>query len=286
MVQILARFFKRLTVFIPGIIIAYISYKYTLPFFDKRVPDSIAILATYVIAAYLLIPALIRAWRVLVPARHLPLYCITPDGFASDPLNVGIIGTRDEIVAAMKIAGWSQADDYTPKSALKHVAAIVFGWEYLNAPVSSLYLFGRKQDVAFQIPVNGTNVRRHHVRFWATTFEEGSKLSLRNIHWHNRRLRVSNDKLLWVGAASLDVGIIPIRHNMQITHSVHPDTNQERELILTQLKAAKILKKVTSVKLGDPYKLVNRTWRGELHTDGKMGVAYLKKNSLSKLIND
>jgi hypothetical protein len=280
MVQIFVRFFKRLAVFIPGIIIAYLSYKYTLPFFDKRLPVSVAILATYTLAAYLLIPAMIRAWRVLVPARHLPLYCITPDGFASDPLNVGLIGTKDEITSAMVQAGWSEADDYTPKAALKHIAAILFGWEYLTAPVSSLYLFGRKQDVAFQIPINGTNIRRHHVRFWATEFEEGSELSLQSIQWHNRRSHVSNDELLWVGAASLDVGIIPIRHNMQITHSVHPDTNQERELILTQLKSIKMLKKVTTVKLGDPYKLVNRTWRGELHTDGKMGVAYLNKTKL------
>jgi hypothetical protein len=277
MFKIFVRNSKRLAVFIPGIIIAYVSFQYTLPFLDRRVPDPVGILVTYVLAAYVLIPAIIRIYRIIVPAKHLPLYCVTPDGFACDPLNVGLVCSRRQIIEAMQKAGWHLADHYSIRNLFRHGGSAIFGWSYDSAPVSNLFLFGRKQDLAFEIPLEGTSARRHHVRFWATTFTEESKpLNARSIHWHHRKTHVQGDKLLWVGSASLDTGIVPIRHNMQITHSVHPDTNSERELIINGLKEHNLVDKTSEVKLDNPYRLVNRTWRGELHTDGIMKVAWLK----------
>jgi hypothetical protein len=276
MLQISIRFCKRLAVFLPGIIIAYVSWKYTLPFFDKRLPDIVAILATYALAAYTFIPAIIRIWRILSPPNHLPLYCVTPDGFASDPLNFGIVGTRREVIKAMAQTGWYLSDPKTVTNMIKQIASVIFGQSYLNSPVSNLYLFGRKQDIAFCMPRYKSNFSRHHIRFWATTFE-GNTLSAHSIHWHDRKTHVQGDKLLWVGAASLDIGLMPIRHNLQITHMVHPDTNLEREFILQGLRTTNLIKKIEQVKLDDPYRLINRAWRSELHTDGIMAVATLKK---------
>jgi hypothetical protein len=268
---------KRLTVFLPGIVIAFLSVRYTLPFLDKRIPDAPAILVTYVLAAYVFIPAVIRLWRTFWPAYHLPLYCVTPDGFASDPLNIGIIATRLNIIESMEKAGWYKADPHNIPNTFKAAGAILSGIEYLNAPVSSLYLFGRKQDLAFEIPVNGGGHHRHHVRFWATTFDGKEPLSMRSIDWYHRRAHVQGDQLLWVGSSSLDIGIMPIRHNMQLTHMVHPNTNKERELIVEGLESQGLIERSKNIKLGDPYKLVNRTWRGELHTDGMMKIVWLKK---------
>ena len=276
MVQIVIRLLKRLAVFLPGAVIAYLSVRYTLPFFDKRLPDALAILVTYVVGAYILVPALIRLWRIFWPPKHLPLYCVTPDGFASDPVNIGLVGTRRELISAMEKAGWHRADPTRPYNVIRHIFSIVMNWQYDTAPVSSLYLFGRKQDLAFEIPIGDTIASRHHVRFWATTYVGESPLSVRSIHWHHRKVHVYGDKLLWVGAASLDIGLSPIRHNLQITHMVHPDTNQERELIIAQLSKLKLIDRPTRLKLDNPYKLVNRTWRGELHTDGMMAIGHLK----------
>jgi hypothetical protein len=238
-------------------------------------PLSLAIFATYVLAAYVLIPAAIRLFRILHPPNHLPLYCITPDGFASDPLNIGIIATRRQLIAAMEKAGWYLADPKTLPYTLKQVLSFTVGSDYPAAPLSSLYLFGRKQDLGFEIPISGLS-QRHHVRFWATTYKEGEPLSTHSIHWHHRRAHVQGDDLLWVGAASLDVGIAPIRHNLQISHMIHPNTDRERELIVEQLRAEGIIDQTQTIKLGDPYRLVNRVWRGSLHTDGRMTVVRLK----------
>jgi hypothetical protein len=277
MMQIIIRFAKRAAVFLPGIFIAYVSLKYTLPFFNRRLPAIVAILVTYALAAYILIPAILRIFRIIFPPSHLPLYCVTPDGFASDPLNIGFVCSRRELIATMTKAGWHLADPHTPKNLIRHVFALVLGLSYVNAPMSKLYLFGRKHDLAFEIAINGTNFRRHHVRFWATTFDDGKKLSASTIHWQNQKTHVSSNNLLWVGAASLDIGIVPIRHNLQLTHLVHPDTNQERELIVKKLKTQGFVKKVVQIKLDNPYKLINRSWRGELQTDGKMAVIWLNK---------
>ncbi len=270
---------KRFAVLLPGAVVAYFSVRTVFPFIDHKVGlgDALSIFVTYIIAAYILIPALIRLIRILWPPAHLPLYCVTPDGFASDPLNIGVVATRRQLLQAMEKAGWYIADPHTPSYVFKHFVSVVLGHSYPTAPVSGLYLFGRRQDIAFEIPVEGGGTTtRHHVRFWATTFQDQKRMTVRSIHWHHRRAHVQGDNLLWVGAASMDAGIAPIRHNMQITHMIHPDTNLERNLIVEQLEAEKLVKQTQSIKLGNPYRLLNRAWRGHLQTDGKMTIVQLK----------
>lgn len=278
MIQYSLRIGKRFTVLLPGLIIAYFSVRDIFPYFDRRLPLTLAILLTYIIGAYLLIPAIIRFARILWPARHLPLYCVTPDGFASDPLNIGLIATRRQLIQAMEAIGWYMADPHTATYLARFVVNTLFNRPYPNAPVSSLYLFGRRQDLAFERPLDSEAGigSRHHVRFWATTYDTSGKLSFRRIHWHHRSSHIQGDNLLWVGAASLDTGISLVRHNLQITHMIAPDTDAERQLIIGQLQKAGLITRLDAVKLGDPYRLVNRVWRGYLNTDGTMAIGKFK----------
>jgi len=277
MIDLIWRLVKRFAVLIPGLVIAYFAVRDVFPAFDKRVPRLVAVLLTYIIAAYVLIPALIRLFRIFHPPKHLPMYCVTPDGFASDPVNIAIIGSKQELINAMEQSGWYVADPHSIRHLPRHMLSILFGWSYPNAPVSSLYLFGRKQDIAFEIPIEGEVGSRHHVRFWATTYKSKKRMDVKSIHWHHRRALLEKENLLWVGAASLDVGIAPIRHNFQLTHMVHPDTNAERELIVSQLRAEGLVARTSKIRLGNPYKLTNRAWRASLHADGKMTIVTLKK---------
>ncbi len=274
------RLAKRFAVLIPGVVIAYFSVRDIFPYFDKHLSSGFAVFITYILAAYLLVPALIRLYRAVHPARHLPLYCVTPDGFASDPLNIGIIGTRRQLITAMEKGGWYVADPHRFRYLLRLLVGTLFDWTYNNAPVSSLYLFGRKQDIAFEIPIKGGGGSRHHVRFWATTYEGGRRINVKKIHWHHRKAHVQGDNMLWVGAASLDVGFGFIRHNLQLTHSIAPDTNEEREMIVEQLKAQKLVQKVESINLGKPYRLVNRVLRGYFHADGNMTIVTMRAKLL------
>jgi hypothetical protein len=73
----------------------------------------------------------------------------------------------------------------------------------------------------------------------------------------------------------LDTGLGIIRHNAQLTHAVHPDTNAERNLIVRQLEKTGLVKKTRTVKIGEPYKLTNRVLTAYLHADGRMKIVEL-----------
>ena len=282
MVQYVLRVVKRFAILIPGLIIAYFSVHDIFPYLNEELPWALAIFITYILAAYVLIPAAIRLIRIIHPPKHLPLYCVTPDGLASDPLNIGIIGTRRELINAMQDAGWEVADRHSLRNMLRLVYSHILKLSYPNAPVSSLYLFGRKQDIAFEVQPQGSSASRHHVRFWATTYDDTKKFSIQTIHWHNRSKHVFGDNVLWVGAASKDVGVSIIRHNFQPSHMIDPDTDTERELIAAQLRKMKLVKKIDTIKLDKPYKLANRVWRGSLHSDGKMKIVTLKRTAIGR----
>jgi hypothetical protein len=53
----------------------------------------------------------------------------------------------------MRAAGWFPADPLGLASDLKIAADTVLKRPYDQAPVSGLYLFGRKEDLAFEKPV-------------------------------------------------------------------------------------------------------------------------------------
>lgn len=274
----LIRLFKRLVVFGFGAGIIYLSVWYIFPFFDNRVPLAIALLATYVFVAYFFIPFTFRIFRLFYQPNHIPLYCVTPDGFASDPINIGVIATQKQLEKAMKKAGWHKAHKRTPVTAFRMVKAIVTRKPYVNAPFSSLYLFGRKQDLGFQKPSSGSPSHRHHVRFWACHLD-GPEQFHKDVHFWQRFHRPSHDnksRQLWIGAASRDIGIMPIKHNMQITHMIDPDTNAERDLIVHDLRMSHSVKKTITEKVHPGFSLPNRVIGGILHTDGKLRICILK----------
>lgn len=274
---------KRLLVLIIGLAVVDLVVVDIYPIVHRRVPFSIAIFVVYLILAYVLLPGAVRFYRILFPPRHLPVYSVTPDGFASDPINIAIIGSRQDIITAMEAAGWHLADPRHLHYLLRYVLAMFFNHRYDNAPLSYLYLFGRRQDLGFEILIDGVHAR-HHVRFWATSYDPSKPLSVQRISWRDRSAHQIRNNMVWVGAASLDKGLAPIRHNMQITHMIHPDTNQERDLIVSHLSKAGLVEKIDHIKLWNPYRLVNRAWRGYLLTDGQMAVITLK--SKEKLWSD
>lgn len=276
MLAVLARNIKRFLILVPGLVIGYFAYTDLFPAFNRWLPGEVALIITYILAAYILIPVGARIFRIVIQPKHVPLYSTTPDGLASDPLNMGIIGSERQLTRAMKKAGWYKADERTPKTIARLIVNIVLRRPYKNAPFSNLYLFGRKQDVGFELPLNHDPSNRHHVRFWAASHTSDPR-HLENLRFWERfhKPNFARRSTLWVGAASRDVGLGIIRHNAQITHMIHPDTNAERDLIVRHLKKTGLVKKVRTEKIGEPYRLTNRVLTGYLHADGKMTICEL-----------
>ena len=208
--------------------------------------------------AYILIPAAWRHHYTRHPAlEQIPRICRTSNHIPGDPLNIALVGTEKEVFEAMAAAGWNPADPITLKTSLRIATTTVFKRPYEEAPVSNLYIWGHKQDLAFQQPVGNSPAKRHHVRFW-------------------RSPRVDDQgRPLWVGAATYDTRAGLSHTTLQITHHIGPDVDRERDKILTDLRQAGWVAEVYWANLFHD-KLHGRNGGGDrYHTDGRLAVGVL-----------
>ena len=140
--------------------------------------------------------------------------------------NISLVGTEEEVDAAMLDAGWLPADPITLRSSLRIAAGTVLRRSYDTAPVSNLFVWGRKQDLAFQQAVGNDPRRRHHVRFW-----KSQKVD-------------ENGRPLWAGAATFDTSVGFSRTTGQITHHIDADVDTERDKLLGDLQHAGVIAQV------------------------------------------
>jgi hypothetical protein len=271
--------FKRFVLFAPTILLFVISFYLFFPRLNRRLPASLAVVIIYVTTAYVTLPLLFRLWRLIRPSDHLPRYCVTPDGLASDPVNIAISASRSKLIAAMQQAGWHKADSRSSRSLVRLGLSILLHRPYPNAPFSTLYLFGRGHDIGFQKPTLGSkgSHRRHHVRFWACipAMLEGKDTEHADF-WERLYPETDKGEILWVGCASRDIGIVPIVHNLQLTHRVLDDTDTERDIIVSDLQATGLVETIRHVQSGEPLKLRNRALASSLSTDGQLSIVDLK----------
>lgn len=150
------------------------------------------------------------------PASGSPLTTFNREGHPGDPVNVEITGSSGQLGASFVAAGWYRADEIDLVTSIRISVDSVLGRKYSTAPMSNLYLFGRKQDYAFERP--GKNVReRDHIRFWNTG-------------------RAADDgRPVWIGSATRDVKVELSRTNHLPTHGISPDLDAERQLVISEL---------------------------------------------------
>ncbi|MGC1710767.1 MAG: LssY C-terminal domain-containing protein, partial [Methyloceanibacter sp.] len=109
-----------------------------------HLPDTkmlLAITLIWVIAAYLIVPKL---WRrhfrkhpfLAQPAR----ITATGNGHPGDPVNIGLVGSEEDVVRGMTAAGWYPAAPITFASSVRIAADTVFRRPDDDAPVSNLFL--------------------------------------------------------------------------------------------------------------------------------------------------
>lgn len=261
------RTIKRLSALIPGLLVVYLAVNNVFPFLRRHdLPVLIAILVTWALTAYVFIPTVARLWHLVWPAKHLPLYSVTGDGFASDPINVAIVATKSELKTLMHDASWLPADPITFASVAKTIGSFILGRHYPTAPMSNLYLLGKRQDESWQQPILDRQSSRHHVRFWGLTLKQAYDLHI----LPDDLLGAAPQQRVWIGAASLDLGVSFVRYTFQVTHLVDADVNAERDYLVSCLKRSDISERHT-VRITKPYSLPNiRRFRGSLESDGKL----------------
>jgi len=216
-----------------------------------------ALLALYAGVAYEVAPALWRHYERQPALATKTMTTTTALGLAGDALNVGLEGSRDEVLCAMRAAGWRPADPITFSSSFKIADSVLLRRAYPTAPVSDLFYDGRRQDLAFEKAAGVSPKERHHVRFWLVLAKGDS------------------GEPLWLGSATFDRSVGVSRYTGQVTHHIAPDIDAERDLLAHDLAAAGMVEAsywVTGVGAtvfarnggGDPY-----------FTDGEIAVSRL-----------
>ena len=214
-------------------------------------------IAVYLALAYLVLPAFWRHYEHLPAMESMPKVTRAPDGLAGDPLNVALVGTEAEIQRAFAAAGWHPADPITLRSSLAIAEGVVLHRPDPDAPVSDLFLFGRRQDLAFERDVGGSPRERNHARFWRT------------------ELGADGERPVWIGGATFDRGVGLSHTTGQITHHIAPDVDAERDTLMHDIEAANRLAALYFVTGVGPT-LYGRNGGGDRYfTDGEMAVGVL-----------
>src|ERR1700742_4932792 len=120
----------------------------------------------YLLLAYVVLPLLWSHHEREPGLASLPMVTRTGTGIPGDPLNVGLVGSEEDIVRAMQAAGWFPADPVTLRTSIEIVGSVVLDRPYHDAPVSPLYYEVKKEQLAFERPDGTSADRRHHVRLW------------------------------------------------------------------------------------------------------------------------
>ncbi|HJQ79845.1 MAG TPA: LssY C-terminal domain-containing protein [Lacipirellulaceae bacterium] len=223
----------------------------------------LGIAVLYVLGAYIIAP---MAWKTYAHYRPSfddhPRITQTSDGHPGDPLNVSLIGTRAQIDAIMQAAKWYPAAALGLKNDLRIAADTILSRPDDEAPVSNLFLFGRKEDLAFEQPVGDNPRKRHHVRFWNTG-----------------KYADAAGRPIWVGSASYDKRVGLSHTTGQITHHIASDVDAERDHLFENLKATGELSEDFCVE-NFHKQLEGRNGGGDRwFTDGKLSVGVIAERN-------
>jgi hypothetical protein len=151
--------------------------------------------------------------------EQLPCCATNEDGDGEgDPLNIVLIGNADDVLNSLSRSGWSFTHRITLNSVSRMVGAALTDSPYPVAPVSSLYVYGRPQDVALQRARNNI-AQRNHMRLWMAPFTYQARS-------------------VWVGQISRDIGVkITTKSPTLTTHVIDPQVDTTREYLLHSLLA-------------------------------------------------
>ena len=176
-------------------------------------------LSSYALLAYVFLPVSWHHFQQRRPAGDGTV-SYTAEAIPADPLNVALVGSREEVARAMRAAGWLPADRITLKSGWRDARSVLFNRSYPTAPVSTHFVARRPQDLAFEMQVGKSPRCRHHVRLWRV----GSA--------------ADNGLTVWIGAASFDLRVGVSRFTGEVMHHIDPAVDRERERLVSDLQRA------------------------------------------------
>lgn len=211
----------------------------------------------YGLLAYIVLPFAWSHYEHQKGLQDLPMVTRTAQGIPGDPLNIGLVGGREDIAFAMQAAGWSPADRLTLRSSIAIVGSVVLDRPYKDAPVSPLFLAGRREELAYEKEDGASADRRQHVRLWHV-LDSGTE-----------------GRPVWLGSATFDTGVGLSHYTGQVTHHIAADIDAERDDLGADLVKAGMVTTTYQVSGIGPT-LFGRNGGGDrYYTDGEIHVLVL-----------
>ncbi|MBB3999100.1 LssY C-terminal domain-containing protein [Aureimonas pseudogalii] len=180
----------------------------------------LGLVVLYALCAYVVLPRFWTQYDARSGGTLRPMVTATLDGRPGDPINIGLLGTRGDVEAAMAAAGWYPADPVTVLSSLRIAASVLFDRAYRQAPVSPLLYEGQVEALAFEKPVGGSADRRQHVRFWRMSPGDDTEAPL------------------WLGSVTFDAGVGFSHYTGAVTHDIAPEIDEARSALVNDLQHA------------------------------------------------
>jgi LssY C-terminus len=179
-------------------------------------------------------------------------------GDPGDMVNFALIGTEDQVTKGFASAGWVQVDKTTQDAVVHGLISTLSHAAYTEMPMSTLYLFGRSQDLSFAraAPIEVAAIR-HHLRVWKTTETVGGEP-------------------LWVGSATHDNGFEKDQRTGGVTHHIDANVDQERDFLEQSFSAAGVLAGAAYVLPANPLTTAKTATGGSFQSDGRIVVMDLK----------
>jgi LssY C-terminus len=216
-----------------------------------------AVAIVYLMLAYVALPALWSHHEHEPNLASLPMVTRTSIGIPGDALNVGLVGSKEDVLRAMQAALLFPADPITLRTSIEIVGSVALDRPYHDAPVSPLYYEGKKEQLAFEKPDGRSADKRHHVRLWLV-LEKGT-----------------DGRPVWLGSVTFDRGVGLSHDTGQVTHHIGPDIDTERDLLMHDLGNAGMVQTFFQISGTGPT-LLGRNGEGDpYYTDGEIDVASL-----------
>ena len=195
-------------------------------------------------------------WAPLTTAElpALPARTDTKEGKAQgDPINLVLLGSAMDLKGAFERAGWLSPLRGTVRTVTTEIVAGLDNQQAIAAPLSSQYLAGRRQDVAYELA--GPNAKfRHHARFW----------------------QLDSTSPAWVGAATNDVGVTFNPFIGRFTHRIDPAIDDERDRIVQELEATGCADLINYLAVPGAVKQGRNHTGQRFVTDGRAAVIRLR----------
>jgi LssY C-terminus len=175
-----------------------------------------------------------------------------------DMVNFVLIGSEKQVQDALAAGGWHIADTSTSGALARAVLMATQKEDYLQMPMSQLYLFGRVQDFGYeQAEPYAMVASRHHFRIWKSTL-------------------TYNGAPVWAGAGTHDIGFEKDQRNGKVTHKIDPLVDGERDHIGESLQQAGRVRRMQYFTPSDSIKDARNATGGGYQSDGRVLVMMLQ----------